>query len=83
MKLNKAKIVMQSSGFLKAEILSLKDLSGDGWYIRFEPSLSYHAISQEDFILEGQRSGYRKFKTIDAAIKTLKDIGFPDAWVRF
>jgi hypothetical protein len=46
---------------------------GDGWIVTFEVSVAMPSGGTPD--LERQRGGVRQFKTLDSAVKVIKQLG--------
>ena len=86
MKLDQAKTIYLSSGFSRVEVYSKVIPFFEGYkhvyIVQFEPTLNSMGAAKT-WALESQRGGIRQFKTIDSALKVIKDIGFPDAFVKF
>jgi hypothetical protein len=73
MKLSEAIMLYESKAILEARIL--KSSSKDGWCIQFKTKNPVNFTLK----LETERGFIRIFKNINAAIKTIKKIGFSKA----
>ena len=66
-----AKLMFDAGTFSKA-IVAPVSMASDGYHLH----LVKFSRNSETEIIEKQRSGYRIFKTIDAAVNTARTIGF-------
>lgn len=80
MKLDKAKTLFRAGAMLRADLVYMPMMKG--YVARFEPGIDKVEAASR-WVLETQRGGDRYFKNVDSGIKALKEIGFPDVWVRF
>jgi hypothetical protein len=62
------------AGVLKA-VTILKQPLSSGWYLQFNQK------GGDTFVMAAQRTPTRVFKTLDAAFRTVHDIGFEQATV--
>lgn len=68
-----------SAGALKSPLIVREPMTADKWIIQME-------VKQEVWItttLENRRGAVREFASIEAAIKTLNDIGFKTASINW